>query len=309
MGSHATQVAQAATPEIVSSAASSPTVVTTASSISERVVAAGMTILLAGGVTVGAATIVKHRDHDADRAAAPSPAAVAAPSPAAPVVVVPPVEREPRLDAVKAGKGSEPEPSPTGEVVVPPLDDPSTSPVPDPSASPTPDPTSPGPSPTGPPPAPDWSGSFLFLGPTTEPCDCEGPTTLAESRLEGEVGQDMAFRQVIDGVVHDSGGSPMWGYHLELDGTAHRSEGSLALKFALGTGDGARWYDGSGFLASVTRDDNGSLTYQFVGNYAMRSDQVSVPGAPLQGRVVALVSVWRDGTIYGGAFTLLEATA
>jgi RNA polymerase sigma-70 factor (ECF subfamily) len=310
VGSHATQVAQAATPEIVSSAASSPTVVTTASSISERVVAAGMTILLAGGVTVGAATIVKHRDRDADRATASPPAAVVSPAPAAPAVVVPPVEREPRPESVKGGKGSEPEPSPTDPVVVPPVDDPGASPTPDPGQSPTPDPSpTDTPSPTGPPPAPDWTGSFLFLGPTAEPCDCEGPTTVAESRLEGEVGQEIAFHQVIDGVVHDSVGSPMWGYQLELDGTAQRSEGSLALKFALGTADGARWYEGTGFLASVTRGDNGSLTYQFVGSYALRSDQVSVPGAPLQGRVVALISVWRDGTIYLGAFTMLEATA
>jgi hypothetical protein len=132
---------------------------------------------------------------------------------------------------------------------------------------------------------------------------------VVESRLEGEVGQEIAFHQVIDGVVHDSGGIPMSGYHLELDGTVQRSEGSLALKFALGTVAGARWYEGSGFLASATRDNNGSVTYQFVGTYAMRSDQVQVPGAPLQGRMVALISVWRDGTIYVGAFTMLEATA
>ena len=74
IGGHAVQVVQVATPEVVSTAASSPTTVNLASSMTERVVAAGMTLLLAGGVTVGAATIVKHRsDRDQGNLATPGP--------------------------------------------------------------------------------------------------------------------------------------------------------------------------------------------------------------------------------------------
>ena len=70
---HATQVAQAAAPEAVTStlsaSASAAPAVTTG--IGERIVAAGVTLLLAGGVTVGAVKAVNRSgDGAADRAAA-----------------------------------------------------------------------------------------------------------------------------------------------------------------------------------------------------------------------------------------------
>ncbi len=64
---HTFQAAQTAVPEVVTSAATQSVVATTSSSgFGERVIAAGMTLLVAGGVTVGATTIAKH-DRDADR--------------------------------------------------------------------------------------------------------------------------------------------------------------------------------------------------------------------------------------------------
>jgi hypothetical protein len=96
---------------------------------------------------------------------------------------------------------------------------------------------------------------------------------------------------------------------LELDGATGRSDGSVALKFVLGAGEGGRWYDGDGFLASATEANNGSVTYTFVGGYTLRSDQVPLLGAPLQGRIVTSISVWRDGTIYLADFQMLEASA
>jgi RNA polymerase sigma-70 factor (ECF subfamily) len=312
VGGQASQVAQAATPEMVTSAANSPATVSAAASMTERVVAAGMTILVAGGVTMGAATIVKNGgDRDQSNRAAPVVASPAAPQTDAPEVLAPVVapspEEQPRVKPSK-----EPPPEEPVEEVVPPIDEAAESPAPTPSPTTEPSPTdtpSQSPSPTGPPPAPDWSGSFLYLGPPTQPCECDGPTTLSESRLEGAAGQEISFHQVINGVVHDNAGSALWGYYLELDGAAGRSDGNLALKFVLGTAEGGRYYDGDGFLASATRNDNGSVTYQFVGAYAMRSDQAPVLGAPLQGRIVATISVWRDGTIYVGSFTMLEASA
>ena len=56
----------------------------------------------------------------------------------------------------------------------------------------------------------------------------------------------------------------------------------------------------------------GSFTYRFVGDYKLRPDEAEQDGErpaglPTAGRVAASVSIWQDGTIYFGAFTLLEA--
>src|SRR5262245_43375103 len=67
---HAAQAAQVAVPEAMTSTVTA-SAAPSASSVGERLVAAGMTVLLAGGVTVGAAKIVTERgDERADRAAA-----------------------------------------------------------------------------------------------------------------------------------------------------------------------------------------------------------------------------------------------
>jgi RNA polymerase sigma-70 factor (ECF subfamily) len=74
---HAAQAAQVAVPEAMTSTVTA-SAAPSASTVGERLVAAGMTVLLAGGVTVGAAKIVTDRgDERADRAAvtAPTPAA------------------------------------------------------------------------------------------------------------------------------------------------------------------------------------------------------------------------------------------
>ena len=142
----AAQAAQVATPEIVTTAVSSAS--PTAVSVADRFVAAGMTILLAGGVTVGAVEIAKrHPSRDVVRAEAPVVATVA---PAAPIFAEPtpevtepadrPREKEDRGEhsdvevppvAVDPTPTEEPTPAPTEE------------PTPSPSEEPSPDPDPP----------------------------------------------------------------------------------------------------------------------------------------------------------------------
>ncbi len=71
---HAAQAAQVAVPEAMTSTVTA-SAAPSASTVAERLVAAGMTVLLAGGLTVGAAKIVTDRgDEHADRAAVTAPA-------------------------------------------------------------------------------------------------------------------------------------------------------------------------------------------------------------------------------------------
>ena len=90
---HSAQVAQIAVPEAVSSAVGT-TAATAApvvsSGVGERVVAAGMTLLLAGGVTVGAAKIVRGGSEDGARAV--PEAVVSTPDPSRVRATSPPVE-------------------------------------------------------------------------------------------------------------------------------------------------------------------------------------------------------------------------
>ena len=67
----AAQTAQAAVPEAVTSTVRSTAAPVASSGVGERLVAAGMTLLLAGGVTVGAAKIVTHRTEQEPVAAMP----------------------------------------------------------------------------------------------------------------------------------------------------------------------------------------------------------------------------------------------
>ncbi len=303
IGGHATQVAQAATPEIVTSAASSPTVVTAASSMSERVVAAGMTLLLAGGVTVGAATIVKHRERDAGDRAAAALAVIASPSPNLPVVV-PAVERDPRPEPAKNGKNrSEPEPDPADPVLVPPVEDPSASPTPDPSESPTPDPTTqPSPEPPAIPPAPAWTFDFVSSTESIETCECP-PSTLTTSQLERGEGQ-FSFSQLINGGALDSNGDVTWPFYLVEDGVVGADGGSLEYRFGLSSAGGDFLYGGVASLTETTTADDGSVTYRFDGTFDLLNASSPVAGLPWRGFTTITVRVWVDGTIYGGSLTV-----
>jgi RNA polymerase sigma factor (sigma-70 family) len=308
VGGHVTQVAQAATPEVVSSSAASPAAAVV-TSVSERVVAASMAVLLAGGVTVGAATLATHNRSDREKASQAS--TVAAPPVQAPETapVAPPVRP---VRQVRPKHHHKVVPVIPAEEVPATTDDQTsegdtTVPVVPADPSPTPDSNVPPP----PPPAPAWGFAFRFLGPIqTEPCStCDIAPTLESSNLEGKLGGDVSFSQVMKGAVTDAQGESAWPFYLEQSGTVDPSSGQLDYKFVVSSADGPLWYEGSAFLASSTLSKNGSMTYRFVGGYSLRADQEPSMTAPVQGRLVSTIEVWSDGTIYSGSFTLLEASA
>jgi hypothetical protein len=157
---------------------------------------------------------------------------------------------------------------------------------------------------------PAWGFAFRFLGPIqSEPCSCDIAPTLESSNLEGKLGGNLSFSQAIKGAVSDARGGSAWPFYLEQSGVVDASSGQLDYKFVLSSVDGPRWYEGSAFLASDTMSKNGSMTYRFVGGYSLRADQEPSTTAPVRGRLVSSISVWSDGTIYVGSFTLLEASA
>ena len=163
----AAQTAQAAAPEAVTSTVTATAAPVASSGMGERLVAAGMTLLVAGGVTVGAAKIVT--DHSSPD---PSPRAEVA------VSVVPsvsdqlrpsPVEKDPRVKASAGRDEIKAEPP----LVLP---SPTVEPTTDPAAETPPEP-SPEPSPTDPPqttpaPAPAWSYELTSSTDSVESCDC-----------------------------------------------------------------------------------------------------------------------------------------
>ena len=138
---HSVQVAQVAVPEAVSSTVATTAAPVVSSGVGERVVAAGMTLLLAGGVTVGAAKIVRGGKEDGARAV--PEAVVSTPDPSRVRATSPPVD-DPAFERGRTGDAGdiraeppvvvEPEPSP---VVEP---SPAVEPSPSPVVSPSPEP-------------------------------------------------------------------------------------------------------------------------------------------------------------------------
>jgi RNA polymerase sigma-70 factor (ECF subfamily) len=304
---HVGQVAQAATPEVVSSVASSPAAVATGAGFGERVVAAGMTLLVAGGVTVGAATIVRERGDRIDRAEAP---AVAPPAPAPPVDRAeesvprqePVVSRKERVDRVKPVVV---EPNPT---VVP-----TPSPTVPPSVSPTPTPTpTPTPAPTPPPipPAPAWSFTFdpsVDLG--------TGSFEQISSGVSGRAGQELVFSQVAAAPRYDADGNQIGRVYLEYWGGAKGPTGSVDLWLFIDTPAGRYRFDGRGDLAAAAALAEGGFTYVFSGSYSL-AEQPPPPGDGVVGEVPALhdgtfhleLGFWADGkSLYSASLDLIEA--
>jgi hypothetical protein len=315
----AAHTAQAATPELVTStvAPATPAV----SSFTERAVAAGMTLVLAGGVTVGAATIVHRHTSQAPavraEAATSTPRALPSPSAASPGRARNDVS--PRTD----------KPSPNEPVVVPvpkalptpsPSAEPSTAPNPDPSTAPSPEPS---PSPTGatgatgaptpdpstePPvgPAPDWSMSFTSSTDSVEVCSCDPTSKLVASNVQLRDDHGVAFSSQIKGVVADRSGDPTWPVFLFMNGDT--GAGRISYNFDLTSAAGRFLYRGVGTLTDSTSGDEGSMTYTFSGTYRVMDDAVPAAGVPYGGTMIASLSIWPDGTLYAVSFDMHDAT-
>jgi RNA polymerase sigma-70 factor (ECF subfamily) len=306
VGGQATQVAQVATPEVVTSAASSPAVVTAASSISERVVAAGVTLLLAGGVTVGAATIVKHKEREPVEGAVAAPTAQQSPVlvPVVPAVV----EQDPRPgdQGGRVRHGSEGNPTPA---VVPPVDDTGVSPTPEPTPSPTTEP-SPSPEPTIP-PAPPWSlafGSSTDLG--------VGSFEQVSSRVTGSAGRQLIFSQAVAAPRLDVDGVEHGHVYLEYWGSAEGADGSISIWLFIDTPTGRYRFDGEGTLVSTVLDADGVTTYVFSGVYFLAEQPDAVGDAseelpPLRdGTFEIELRFWADArSLYEASVGLTETDA
>ena len=306
---HSAQIAQAAVPEAVSSTVGTAAAPVVSSGMGERVVAAGMTLLLAGGVTVGAAKIVKGGDHDEPRpravAAAPSP------TPDSPKIRA----TTPRVDGSISDSGrtrdagdlragppivDKPEPSavvdPSTVVEPSPSVDPSPSPVVDPSPEPTVAPP--------PEPAPEWTMSFGsdLLGDTTW-------LSPVNTKVQGNVGKPIRYSQTVTGSLVGSK-RELTRINLEYWGSAKDNAGNAELRLFLDAPAGRYEYRASASLESVNLAEDGSAVYSFTGSYALtRAPVASQAIMPNHGSIRLSLSFWSDGTtLYASGLELVEAS-
>jgi RNA polymerase sigma-70 factor, ECF subfamily len=298
---HSAQIAQAAVPEAVSSTVGTAAAPVVSSGMGERVVAAGMTLLLAGGVTVGAAKIVKGGDQDEPRPRAV--AAAPAPTPDPPRVRAKPAHVDhPAFDAGRTGDAGDvragppivdkPEPSPVVEPT------PSVEPSPSPVADPSPEPTV-----TLPPPAPGWTMSFGsdLLGDTSF-------LSLVNSPVQGKVGKVVRYSQTVTGSLVGPK-RELTRINLEYWGSVKGNAGNADLKLFLDAPAGSFEYRASASLESVNLAEDGSAVYSFTGSYALASAPVASAIMPHHGSIRLTLSFWSDGTtLYASSLELVEAS-
>ena len=298
---HSAQLAQAAVPEAVSSTVGTAAAPVVSSGMGERVVAAGMTLLLAGGVTVGAAKIVKGGDQDEPRPRAV--AAAPAPTPDTPKVRA----TSPRVDRSVSDSGrtrdagdlraeppivDKPEPSPVVESTQ------SVEPSPSPVADPSPEPTV---TPPPPPPAPEWTMSFGsdLLGDTSW-------LSPVNTSVSGKVGKAFRYSQTVTGSLVGSK-RELTRINLEYWGSAKGKAGNAELKLYLDEPAGRYEYRASASLASVTLAEDGSAVYEFRGTYALTSSPAAEAIMPHDGSIRLTLSFWSDGSLYASSLELVEA--
>ena len=331
VATHATQAAQAVSAAAAPAAQAVSAAAPAASGVSERIIAAGLTIVVAGGVTVGAATIARDRSgSDRPVAVAAAPVAVPSDGPADgdPSPGQPAQTADEQAERQAKGDRQEDATEDRGEadVVAPGLVDPPAEPVVEPNAGPSDEPAPPAeptpgeptpsggptaePTPSGepapPPEAPAWTFAFVAATSSDETCSCDVEPSLESSRLEGTVGGDISFAQKIKGVVLDLRRRPTWRFWLDMSGTAGPSGGVLTSKFVLSSeGNGPFWYESHAVLQNTIENDDGSYVYRFIGAYQIRPGDEPGEGMPQAGRMIVNVAVWPDGTIYLGSVALV----
>ena len=290
----------------VSAATSSPAAQAAASETGQKVVAAAVTLLVAGSLTVGGVAYTRHRTQPVAPAAsvvAPAPAPVLVPQPAAPNHVhhqIRPARRthHPARPAHRgtpgAGPGGAPSPGPSGR------------PSPDPSGTPTPDPSG-----TPPPPvigpAPAWGMTFAAGIPGSGACtDCPPNSQLISSDVSGQAGQSLSISQVAEGSALDSQGNAAWKAYIQYWGSTDGTAGSLNYEFRLDGADGWNAYSGGAALSSVERSADGGYVYTFMGSYHL-DQPTSDASVPQAGTMEVRFRVWPDGTsLYATDITLYE---
>ena len=298
---HSTQLAQAAVPEAVSSTVGTTAAPVVSSGVGERVVAAGMTLLLAGGVTVGAAKIV--RGGGKDNAAPRAVAEALVPTPDTSTVRVARSRVDhPVFDAGRTGDAGdiraeppiveEPEPSPVAEP------SPSVEPSPSPEVSPSPEPTE------TPPPAPEWGMTFLsdLLGETTA-------LSRGASMVEGTAGKNIVFSQTVTGTLKSGRGRATHVY-VEYFGSADGASGVAEFWLFLDTPAGRYDYRATASLTSLNLAEDGTTVYTFTGRYALNTEPAAADAVmPHDGSISLELSLWSDRTsLYASRLELVEAS-
>jgi hypothetical protein len=315
----AAQTASAAAPDAVAQTmTATATAAPAATGLSERLVAAGVTILVAGSVTVGAAKIVNERAQPVQEEVAAA-AALVVPDTSTSQLEVPDVAKPesilqgPKRDRVEEPETVEPDPTETTDPVVvapaeettPPESAPSPGPTTPPGTQPNPPPTQ-SPSPPVPPQPPEFK--FLFTSSTTSTETCTCPDVPPDGSNFDRSGDSFKFSQSVHGGALDAEGDRTWPFSLAMYGQGNASSGGLNFTFTLDSESGQSTYGGSAPLVGPTPLDDGAMMYSFEGDFRPINSQPG-PGLPLRGRVSITLSVWRDGTIYFGSLALTEAPA
>jgi len=300
---HVGQVAQVTAPEIVTGSATVAAPVS--SGLAERAVAAGVTLLLAGGVTVGAVTATRDRGPERPEPKIALAAPQARPDRAADdlATTVPSIPVEPEEKADKGRHESPnvqvPDPEPTPEPTDEPTPEPTDEPTPEPTDEPTPDPTDePTPPPVSAPPA--WSFDFRTGATSSDRCGCSG-TSIPQQSVRGTL-PDVSFSAAVNGVALDASGASAWSVATDLSGSASPSGGSISVSFLLGAGGTTTGYVATASLLSAEGTGTQPVLYRFSGSYAPNGD---VPeGRPTGGSMTVTVGIWPDGTIYTASVVL-----
>ncbi len=306
----ATHAAQAAVPVAPVAVGAASTV----GQMGERIVAAGLTLLVAGGVTVGAATIARDRgERDKPEAflAAPVRTPAEDPAPAEPVVVEEKAEKEAKGLRQEEAPEDRPEPdivpavveSPSPTESPGPMESPAPTESPSPSGDPSPTATpSPEPTPFVPPP---WSLSFITDVPSDESCRCSA-AYLISSEVSGTPTGGVSFAQVVRGGALDAEGDVAWGLLLQFWGEVGHTGGSFGTEFTLGGLESVLRYEGFGKLVETTQGPNGEFHYRFSGSYRLSDVPPEQARLPSQGELSFVLAFAPDGTLFSGEFRLFD---
>jgi RNA polymerase sigma factor (sigma-70 family) len=301
---HVAQGAQAVVPEgLTSTVSATASAAPTVTGLSERLVAAGMTLLLAGGVTVGAAKVLTDRTEEpAERASLNTPAPVTkhraeSRRQDAPAMFDERLYRDSEIAEPPIGIVPSPSPTvePSAEPVVDPEQDPSL--TTEPTQAPTPEP---------PPPAPEWSMTVSSNLISEATCDC-GAAQLIRTNDDGTPGDDVSWYQKAWSPVLDGEGNVAWLVAIEHRAWVQEGLGRMDVRFTLRTGDGIFGYTGRAILSETIRNDEGGYSYRFVGSFRSKTSIPEEAVVPRQGQLTAEVALWTDGTPYLGSFSLVEA--
>jgi RNA polymerase sigma factor (sigma-70 family) len=287
---HAVQAAQAAVPDVVNSAAQ--TVAGAAGGgVGERVIAAGMTLLVAGGITVGAVTVVRDTGGPADATRAES--VVVAESVPSPNEVILPNSGRTLETAVQKDAQGRPQivEDPVAVDVSPAEEVPASTPSPAPSTSPSP---SPSPSPTS---QPAYNFTLETAFPLSSICPCDLKVRRLESSVRPSKQQSTYIRETL-AVTGNGQGVHAFDLRIYYEAWLSDSAASFYTTFSLETNDGSSSsFSGTAGFVTATETEFG-VDYVLSGSY-QRLTESAAPW-PDSGPLTVTLRMWgEDPALFG----------